>query len=184
MATLDENISQTISDFDKIKEAIEEKGVNVPYDTDTSEYGKLIRSIPQSGNERSLVITGQTAISFDGKVEEVEVYNVSHTFDEIFTAYNEGKKISLNLDITNMVNTNLLLPLIAINETGGCIFAQSFSYSQKEDIQNFHVGWYSNDVISLLRTKLASQFYVDVVIGDIETSLENIISKYGLGGEA
>lgn len=49
MASLEENITRTISDFDDIEAAIEEKGVAVPYDTDTSEYGNLIRSIPQNG---------------------------------------------------------------------------------------------------------------------------------------
>ena len=142
-----------------------------------------MRQIKENESVSELIVTGQTEVTFDGKLEDVEVYNTSHTFNEILTAYNEGKKILLNLDITNIENTNLLLPLIAINETDGCIFAQSFSYPQKENINNFHVGWHSNDVISLLRTELASQFYVDVVIGDIETSLENIIAKYGLGGE-
>ena len=31
---------------------------------------------------------------------------------------------------------------------------------------------------------MASKEYVNAVIGDVETSLENIIAKYGLGGEA
>ena len=46
MATLEENINQAISDFDDIEAAIEEKGVDVPAGTDTSNYGNLIRSIP------------------------------------------------------------------------------------------------------------------------------------------
>ena len=49
MPTLEENIAQAISDFDDIEAAIEEKGVNVPSGTDTSQYGNLIRSIPQGG---------------------------------------------------------------------------------------------------------------------------------------
>ena len=43
MASLKENIAQAISDFDSIKAAIEESGVSVPYDTNTSEYGNLVR---------------------------------------------------------------------------------------------------------------------------------------------
>lgn len=42
-------IEQAISDFDDIEAAIEESGIDVPYDTDTSEYGNLIRSIPKGG---------------------------------------------------------------------------------------------------------------------------------------
>ena len=43
MATLKENIAQAIADFDEIEAAIEESGVEVPYGTDTSEYGNLVR---------------------------------------------------------------------------------------------------------------------------------------------
>ena len=43
MASLKENIKQAIADFDAIKAAIEENGVEVPYDTNTSEYGDLVR---------------------------------------------------------------------------------------------------------------------------------------------
>ena len=49
MATLEENIAQAISDFDDIKNAIEEQGVEVPAGTDTSAYGRMIRNIPTSG---------------------------------------------------------------------------------------------------------------------------------------
>ncbi len=50
MANLEDTIDQAISDFDDIEAAIEEQGVNVPYDTNTSEYGNLIRSIKNGGN--------------------------------------------------------------------------------------------------------------------------------------
>lgn len=43
MASLKENIQQAIADFNEIEAAIEESGVDVPYDTNTSEYGNLIR---------------------------------------------------------------------------------------------------------------------------------------------
>ena len=46
---LEKLINQAIADFDDIKAAIEEKGVNVPKGTDTKEYGGLIRNIPQVG---------------------------------------------------------------------------------------------------------------------------------------
>lgn len=49
MATLEDNINQAIADFDDIEAAIEEQGVDVPYGTDTSEYGNLIRQIQGSG---------------------------------------------------------------------------------------------------------------------------------------
>lgn len=43
MATLKSNIKQAIADFDDIEKAIEESGIDVPYDTNTSEYGNLVR---------------------------------------------------------------------------------------------------------------------------------------------
>ena len=49
MATLEENIAQAISDFDDIQAAIEEKGVEVPRGTDTSQYGNKIRQISGGG---------------------------------------------------------------------------------------------------------------------------------------
>ena len=51
MANLKTNILQAISDFDEIESAIESYGIDVPYDTDTKEYGKLIRSVYQKGSE-------------------------------------------------------------------------------------------------------------------------------------
>lgn len=44
MATLEENIKQAISDFDGIKAAIKEAGIEVPHGTDTREYKKLVLS--------------------------------------------------------------------------------------------------------------------------------------------
>jgi hypothetical protein len=43
VANLEEKINQAIADFNDIEKAIEESGVDVPYDTDTSQYGALIR---------------------------------------------------------------------------------------------------------------------------------------------
>ena len=45
MADLVTNINQAISDFGTIKQAIINKGVEVPNGTKTSEYGNLINSI-------------------------------------------------------------------------------------------------------------------------------------------
>lgn len=50
MADMEDVINQAISDFDDIKSAIEEQGVEVPAGTDTKEYGGKIRSIPKGGN--------------------------------------------------------------------------------------------------------------------------------------
>lgn len=52
--TAEQILNQAISDFDSIEAAIEESGVDVPYGTDTSEYGNLVRkavALAQSGNQ-------------------------------------------------------------------------------------------------------------------------------------
>lgn len=52
MATLKENINQAIADFDSIKEAIENQGVEVPNGTPTSQYGSKIDEIPDYMKQR------------------------------------------------------------------------------------------------------------------------------------
>lgn len=52
MATLKENINQAIADFDSIKEAIENRGVEVPNGTPTSQYGSKINEIPDYMKQR------------------------------------------------------------------------------------------------------------------------------------
>ena len=42
---IQETIAQAIADFDNIEKAIEESGVDVPYGTDTSEYGNKVREV-------------------------------------------------------------------------------------------------------------------------------------------
>lgn len=49
MTAMEDAINQAISDFDDIEAALIEQGVDVPEGTDTSEYGKLIRSIQTGG---------------------------------------------------------------------------------------------------------------------------------------
>lgn len=66
MSTLNKNIQQTIQDFDAIKEAIIEKGVEVPDRTPTSEYEQKIKEI-------------QTGITPTGTVELIE--NRTHNVD-------------------------------------------------------------------------------------------------------
>jgi hypothetical protein len=72
MTELENTINQAISDLDNIKAAIEEKGVPVPYDTDTSEYGKMIRTIPQKGGGTDGLSAYEIAVKygFEGSEEE------------------------------------------------------------------------------------------------------------------
>lgn len=69
MADLKVNIRQAISDFDDIKAALEENGIPVPYDTDTSEYGNLVRKL---GTEVSHEIIGYIDEELAKKVDKAE----------------------------------------------------------------------------------------------------------------
>lgn len=60
MSNLETTIEKAINDFDDIKAAIEEQGVDVPYDTDTSQYGNLIRSISRGVSEPMTPATADT----------------------------------------------------------------------------------------------------------------------------
>ena len=51
MSNLKDNIKQAISDFDEIEKAIEECGVDVPYGTDTKDYGDKVRQVKQKALE-------------------------------------------------------------------------------------------------------------------------------------
>lgn len=83
MATLEENIAQTQSDFDGIKEALEESGIDVPYDTDTSTYGNLVRQAvsasritDQSYNPES--ISAQSGIAVAEGIEQHSTDETAH----------------------------------------------------------------------------------------------------------
>lgn len=53
--TAEELISQAISDFDNVESAIEACGVDVPYGTDTSEYGNKVIEVYEKGLAESAV---------------------------------------------------------------------------------------------------------------------------------
>lgn len=53
--TLNENINQAISDFKGIKQALIDKGVEIPQGTPTSEYGAKIEEIQSGGDTTDLI---------------------------------------------------------------------------------------------------------------------------------
>lgn len=63
--TVSEVLQQAISDFDTIENAIEECGVDVPYDTDTSEYGNKVKEVYAKGvADSKSVFNAQTHYDF------------------------------------------------------------------------------------------------------------------------
>lgn len=92
MASLEENITQAISDFDDIEKAIEESGIEVPYGTDTSEYGNLIRQAsggkvdqtynPESENAQSGVAVHEAIVNSHVKyVESLDTENPKNLYE-------------------------------------------------------------------------------------------------------
>ncbi|MBR2108834.1 MAG: leucine-rich repeat domain-containing protein [Ruminococcus sp.] len=67
MATLSQNVAQAISDLSSIKTAIQAKGVTVPANTPTSQYGSLIGDIPSGANFEQIkaLIERPTGTTFD-----------------------------------------------------------------------------------------------------------------------
>ena len=79
MATLEENINQAISDFDDIKAAMEEKGLEVPDGTDTKEYGDLIRSLYVGGIvDQTYDPEGINALSGKAVAEALKTIHVTY----------------------------------------------------------------------------------------------------------
>ena len=76
MATLSQNITQAISDFDDIKTAIQTKGVTVASGTPTSDYADLISSIPTGDDSvlKGLIQRTVTSISIPQGIPKIGDY--------------------------------------------------------------------------------------------------------------
>lgn len=69
MASLKQNVEQAISDFDAIKAALEDSGIEVPYGTDTSEYGNLVKMLGEQGSSEILIYVDK---QLENKVDKVD----------------------------------------------------------------------------------------------------------------
>lgn len=75
--TLNENINQAINDFKGVKQAIIDKGVEIPSGTPTSEYGTKISEI-QSGGSGGLEITDFSYFCYSGaRMDVLERFDTS-----------------------------------------------------------------------------------------------------------
>ena len=103
MAILEETINQAISDFDDIKAAIEECGVDVPYDTDTSQYGDKILKIGGAIDtlNKNLEILTEQSNEYKAELEDtaqamsnvgVEGVTIDKTAENVPNVYEAGKK--------------------------------------------------------------------------------------------
>lgn len=65
MASTKSVIAQAIADFNSIEAAIEECGVDVPYDTDTAEYGNKVKEVYEKAlSEGKSVYNAETHYDF------------------------------------------------------------------------------------------------------------------------
>lgn len=93
MASIQENVEKAIADFDTIQAAIIESGVDVPYGTDTSAYGELVRQVAEQDGAydrgynagyadatkiRDSMIDGSFSGALTSGVESVKNYGISN----------------------------------------------------------------------------------------------------------
>ena len=106
--TLNENINQAINDLKGVKQAIIDKGVEIPSGTPTSEYGTKISEI-QSGGSGGLDTSGVTNFNnlcrenrFNDQIEKIDTSNGTN-FSNMF--YNCSSLTELpQLDTSNGTN--------------------------------------------------------------------------------
>ena len=119
MATLKETIAQAIADFDGIKNAIEESGVAVPYDTNTSEYGNLVRQAVSLATETATIFGDEKSIIIENK--EVKIVGFENAQPGSQPLVNENGVIEWVIpnDVKNIINVVQLdgVPLEILDKT-------------------------------------------------------------------
>lgn len=83
MATLNQNITQAIDDFDSVRTAIQDKGVSVPSGTPTASYSELVEEIDGSSLEtdvRWVEFPFTLAKTFTWSEGEIKIGATSSTF--------------------------------------------------------------------------------------------------------
>lgn len=78
MADLTTNINQAISDFGAIKQAIIDKGIDVPDGTPTSIYSELIGNIKINNNKTDIMFS----IGYAGLISPIEDVLISEGTEE------------------------------------------------------------------------------------------------------
>lgn len=91
MSTLNRNVTQTIADFDEIKLAVEDMGVEVPDGTSTSEYSQKIREI-----EKGITPSGALEITENGN------YDVTEYAEAEVSIPQPGGKITITENMTDV----------------------------------------------------------------------------------
>ena len=116
-----ETILQAIADYDDIEAAIEESGVDVPYDTDTKEYGNYIRQAVALAKKNADIDTSNFATKDDLSLKADDVlFTENYVVGSEFGAFNVGdslKNLTLREIIAKMLDaTKEAEPVSGIDE--------------------------------------------------------------------
>ena len=103
-------------------------------------------------------------------------------YGNALAAFNEGKQLLLNFDDV-WTGEKIQAPLAVKRPNGDLIWnivtGEGATYTVAAIVEESgHITW------NVTKKDVVTEDYVDNAIGDIETSLENIITKYGLGGDS
>lgn len=147
MATLSENIEQTIHDFDSIKDSIEQKGVSVPLGTPTSGYSEKISQIPTG-----IVPSGSVDITTNGEhdISEYATANVQvpqGVFPEGTIEITANGDHDVTSYVTASVNTPQPSGKIEITENGNDIDISQYATADVNvDYQRFLNSFIAGDM--------------------------------------
>ena len=111
--TANEVLQQAIADFDDIESAIEECGVDIPYDTDTKEYGNLIRQAVALASSNAAVDTTNFATKDELSLKADDVlFTENYVVGSNYGAFNVGdslQNMTLREIISKMLNVTKVI---------------------------------------------------------------------------
>ena len=113
----------------------------------------------------------ETIISIDDGVP-----NSQSTYNEILQAFRDN--FVFHIAIVNNDGGASVMLTSAVYEDGTNIVFTAIS-----DFTSYEVACHPDNTWTLSKNDIVPKTYVDNQIGDIETALESIITKYGLGGD-
>lgn len=151
---------------------------------------EALQNIPSGGGgAENFVITA----SFSGEIQQgvTERISIDKSHEDILAAYENNYNLYVKLDMG--IGMEFIVPLIGFDDRDfwfkwqnvvGDMFA--FDIEVNIDENGAILTWWPAKTADVEENsiQLITSGGVYEAIGDIETSLENIIAKYGLGGEA
>ncbi len=181
MASIEENINQAISDFDKIKESIVESGVDVPYGTDTNKYGELISQVKDKAFEAGInSVDLSDYVKFtdypkvNGSAGVLKVVSSEHGIN-IGSNGNLYVQQAYNSDVAKK-ESNYRPVVPSVIDTA--VYASTHQeMSDEYAVSSFTTGaTFSYDKSTLPASYAAVKGYVDGLVGEISTALDEILA--------